>query len=606
MKKKQISSPKSKAQTGKAAPPLATANPLRSAFAAAVIALLAYLPALRNGFVNWDDDATIVNNPNLSRISAETLRNIFDIAQGSAGLGNYNPLAIFSFYLEKALTGSLNPALLHFDNALLHALTVFFVVRVLLAMGIRSGGAFVGGILFAIHPMRVESVAWATERKDVLFALFFFSALWYYIRWIKSVEAGATERRYYGIALLLALLSCLSKVQAVTLPLSMLALDYWFRRSFSLKTVILEKAPFWALALAFGLINVYTLGLQGATDNSITNFTLIDRLCIGAWSFCVYLYKLVIPFPMLPFYTYPKQLPAWMYAAPVLFAGICYLVWRLYRSERRIWVFGFLFFLVNVMFLLQVQVAGQGFLADRFTYVPYFGFFAIAAWGYDRVESNSARQGQWKTGFAALSVAYLVMTVWQTGIWKDSGTLWSHVIRFEGDKSGLPHWYRAQYLRSQQQYDAAMADYQHALALEPENAELINSRGKTYFDMAMSGKYPKAQAAAYLKQSLDDYNASLNRAGNLAPKIKGAMLINRGAALGTINQLDKALQDFNEGLQLDPNNKTGYLNRGVLYRKLRQPEQAIRDYAKYLELEPGDARIAQELEKLRRLTPDRR
>jgi len=594
MKKKQPSLKEHRAPVIKTGD-LPTGNPLTSAIAAAVIAFLVYLPSLKNGFVNWDDDATIVNNPLLAQANWQNLRGIFDLQQGSAGLGNYNPLTIFSFYLEKWVTGGLSPTLLHFDNVLLHALTVFFVVRVLFAMGIGAGGAFAGGLLFAIHPMRVESVAWATERKDVLFAVFFFAALWYYIRWIR---AGGNERRYYVAAVVLALLSCLAKVQAVALPLSMLALDYWLKRPLNVKTVLVEKAPFWAFSLLFGAINVYTLGLQGATDNSITNFTLADRLCIGAWSFCVYLYKLVIPFPMLPLYTYPKQLQAWIYASPLLFAGIAYLVWRLHRSGQRIWVFGFLFFFFNVMFLLQVQTAGQGYLADRFTYVSYFGFFAVAAFLYDRAAESA--QGKWRTGLIALGLAYVVMTFLQTGIWKNSETLWSHVIDHEGDKSGLPHWYRGQYYRTQGQYDKAMADYQHALTLEPKNAELLNSRGKTYFDMVVSGKYPKEQSSDFMKRSLDDYNTSLALADNVNPKTRAAMLINRGAAYGTINQLDKALQDFNEGIRLDPQNKMGYMNLGAVYQKMQQREQAAQAYTKYLELDPGNARVRKELEKLRK------
>lgn len=593
MKKKQHPNAAQKTQAPKTTAAATSGRSFPGALLAAVVAFLAYLPSLKNGFVNWDDDATILNNPLLARISGENLRSIFDLEQSSAGLGNYNPLTIFSFYVEKWLSGGLSPALLHFDNVLLHALTVFFVVRVLMALGIGSVGAFVGGLLFAIHPMRVESVAWATERKDVLFAVFFFASLWYYIRWVKS---EGNNRKWYWIAVVLALLSCLAKVQAVALPLSMLAVDYWLRRPFHLKTIVVEKAPFWVLSLVFGLINMYTLGLQGATDSSATGFSLADRLCIGAWTFCVYLYKLVIPFPMLPLYIYPKQLPVWVYASPLVFAGIAWLVWRLNRAGQRMWVFGFLFFFFNVMFLLQVQTAGQGYLADRFTYVAYFGFFAVAAWLYDQAASKS----KWNTGLAVLGVVYLAMTIFQTGIWKNSETLWSHVIRFEGNKSGLPNWYRGQYYRSQGQYDKAMVDYQRALELEPKNAELLNSRGKTYFDMAMSGKYPKDQVSVLMKQALDDYNASIDLAGNIKPQTKAAMLINRGAALGTVNKLDKALQDFNAGLQLDPQNKMGYMNLGALHQKLRQPEQAIENYRKYLELDPGNVRVRNELEKLQR------
>jgi len=571
------------------------------AWMAAAIASVAYLPTLSNGFVNWDDEATILNNPNLAQPNGGSFWNIFDIVQGSAGLGNYNPLSIFSFYLEKMLAGEFNPTLIHFDNILLHALVVFFVVRVLMAMGIGQVGAFIGGLLFAIHPMRVESVAWATERKDVLFAVFFFAALWYYIRRIKADDAGQNGRRFYVIAILFAFLSCLSKVQAVALPLSMLAVDYWLKRPFTLKSVLLDKAPFWILALIFGLINVYTLGLQGATDVSLTNFTLADRLCIGAWSFCVYVYKLVLPFPMLPLYVYPKQLPVWIYVSPLLFAGIAYLVWRLHRAGQRMWVFGFLFFFFNVMFLLQVQTAGQGYLADRFTYVAYFGFFAVAAWLYDRRAQDQALSSQWKIGLGILTLVYVAMTYFQITIWKNSETLWSHVIKYSAEKSGLPYWYRGQYYRSQQRYEESLNDYQRAIALEPQNAELINSRGKTYFDMAMSGRYAKEVSAEYLRQSLGEYNSSLQLADDkVRPQVRGAMLINRGAALGTINQLEQAMRDFNEGLKLDPGNKTGYLNRGILYLKLKQPAETLKDYNKYLELNPGNARITQERDKLRR------
>ncbi len=219
--------------------------------------------------------------------------------------------------------------------------------------------------------------------------MFFFAALMFYVRWIKTEDQGK-RTRYYIIMLVLALLSCFSKVQAVTLPLSMLVVDYWFRRPINFK-LIWEKTPFWLLSLAFGLINLYTLKMEGSTNDEVTNFNVIDRLCIGAYSFCVYLYKLIIPYPMSPLYPYPKPLPVGVYVSPILFLAIWAGVYWLWKKDRRIGVFAMLFFFFNVMFLLQVLGAGQGFLADRFTYVPYFGFFALAAWAYDHYGSANAR-----------------------------------------------------------------------------------------------------------------------------------------------------------------------------------------------------------------------
>ena len=586
--------PKTPAVSG---PRLEAEGWLKWALIALAITAACYLPSLSNKLVNWDDDANLIENPNLQRIDAESLRNIFDIEKGAV-IGNYNPLPIFTFALEKLATGEFNTTLIHVDNLLLHLLTVFFAMRLLLHMGIGTGGAFVGGLLFGIHPMRVESVAWATERKDVLFAVFFFAALMYYVRWIKAEgEENNKRTRYYVIMILLAILSCFSKVQAVTLPLSMLALDYWFRRPLRFN-LILEKTPFWLVSLAFGIINLITLKAEGSTDDEITHFNFLDRLCIGAYSFCVYLYKLFIPYPMSPLYPYPRPLPIWVYLSPILFFAVWFGIYRLWKLDRRMWVFGVLFFFFNVMFLLQVLGAGQGFLADRFTYVPYFGFFALAAWLYDQYGNDPKWGGNLKVAAGLIFPVFAIWTVFQVRIWKDGGTLWTHVMKYEQDKNSLPYWNRGQFLRSKGNYDLALQDYSKAISIEPKNPELHNSRGKTYFDMAMGGKYPQ-KTVEYTQKAIEDFNEGLSKP-NLKPKTKSEMLINRGAALASQGKYDVALKDLNEGVAVEPTNKNGYLNRSLVYFNLQQYEKAIDDYTEYLKYDPYSANIWYERGMLRR------
>ncbi len=570
---------------------------LKWALLAMAITAACYLPSLSNDLVNWDDDPNITENPNLERIDRESLFNIFDLDKGNV-IGNYNPLPIFTFYLEKWAVGEINPTLIHFNNLLLHVLTVFFVFRVLLHMGIGIGGAFVGGLLFGIHPMRVESVAWATERKDVLFAVFFFAALMYYVRWIKTEDTARRTALYLGMVLL-AILSGFSKVQAVTLPLSMLALDYWFRRPINL-SLIWEKTPFWIISLLFGLANLYTLRQAGSIQDDVTHFNFLDRLCIGTYSFSVYLYKLFIPYPMSPLYPYPKPLPIWVYLSPLLFAAVWYGVYRAWKADRRIWVFGMLFFFFNVMFLLQVLGAGQGFLADRFTYVPYFGFFAIAAWLYHTYAWPSVL---WRPRVnAALGVLFAIYAVWtvrQIGIWKNGGTLWSHVMKYENRRSSLPYWNRGQYLRNKEgKYEAALEDYTTAIAIEPDNPELTNSRGKTYFDMATSGKY-KGRERELTEKALADFTNALSKP-KIKPKTKAEVLINRGAALSSMGRLEEALADLDAGIALAPDNKNGYLNRSLTHFHLQRYDKAIEDYTKYLELDPYAVNIWYERGMLRR------
>lgn len=569
-------------------------NWLTLGLVALAITAACYLPTLRHDFVNWDDPKNITENENLLLVGkgqswGTTISNIFDIDKGNV-IGNYNPLPILTFAIEKALNGGeFSPALTHFGNLLFHLLTVFFVMKLLWGMGIGRWGVFAGGLLFGIHPMRVESVAWATERKDVLFALFFFAALVYYVKWLKQEEKGENRTVTYIAMIALALLSGFSKVQAVTLPLSMLALDFWFRRPLGFK-LILEKAPFWLISLVFGLINVHTLKVQGSTDDTITNFNFLDRLCIGAYSFCTYLYKLVLPWPMSPLYAYPKNLPWTVYAAPIGFLAACVGVWWAWKKGLRTWVFGAAFFFFNVMFLLQIFAAGQGFLADRFTYVAYFGFFAIAAY---YVDVFSKREGSQGAVYGILGVVALVFGAWtvkQVGIWKDGYTLWSHVMTLdEGkkEKSSLPYWNRGQHLRNDLgDYEGALKDYTRAVEMEPGNPELLNSRGKTYFDMASSGKY-KNQERTLIEKALKDYSEALSKP-KITVKAKSEALSNRGAALGMAGRFEESIRDITESVALDSTNKNAYANRSIAYLNTRQYEKALGDYQKYLQYEPNN------------------
>jgi len=553
-----------------------------------------YLPTLRHDFVNWDDPKNITENENLLLVGkgqpwGTTISNIFDLEKGNV-IGNYNPLPILTFAIEKSLNGGeFSPKFTHFNNLLLHLLTIFFVMKLLWGMGIGRWGVFAGGLLFGIHPMRVESVAWATERKDVLFALFFFAALVYYVKWLKQEERAENRMGTYAIMILLALLSGFSKVQAVTLPLSMLALDFWFRRPMNLK-LIWEKTPFWLISLLIGLINIHTLTVQGSTDDSITNYNFLDRLCIGAYSFCTYVYKVVLPWPMSPLYPYPKTLPWMVYAAPLGFLVACAAVWWAWKKGLRVWVFGMAFFFFNVMFLLQIFAAGQGFLADRFTYVAYFGFFAIAAYYVDVYSKDESTRVKVQVALGVIAVLFGLWTVRQIGIWKDGYTLWTHVMsQDEGEKerSSLPYWNRGQFLRNERKdYEGALKDYTRAVEMEPNNPELLNSRGKTYFDMASSGKY-KNQEKVLIEKALKDYTEALSKP-KITPKSKSEALSNRGAAYGMAGMHQESIRDITESVELDPTNKNAYANRSIAYLNTGQYEKALGDYQAYLKFEPNN------------------
>jgi len=224
-----------------------------------------------------------------------------------------------------------------------------------------------------------------------------------------------------------------------------------------------------------------------------------------------------------------------------------------------------------VMFVLQVVGAGQGFLADRFTYIPYVGLIFLVVYILDELLKKQTSSGKYALyGLGGLMAVYMVMTFQQTKIWHDSDKLWTHVLQYY-DKTSLPFRNRANYRRDQGRTEEALADYNSAIALKPDGA-LYNSRAKLYFNLK---KFPEA---------MDDYNKAISM-----DSTEGEYYINRGAVWALTNQLDKALADFNSGLRLDPKHANGYKNRSLIYQTTGQWNLAIADIDTYLVMHPEDA-----------------
>jgi tetratricopeptide (TPR) repeat protein len=539
-----------------------------------VITFICFIPSLSADFVNWDDDYNILNNENLKAFRFQDIKGIFT----SHVIGNYNPLPILMFAIEKAIFG-LNPFVFHVNNVLLHLACTFLVFLIFRRLKLDFLPAIVGALLFGIHPMRVESVAWITERKDVLFGVFSLIAT---LQYIKYLYTSQKVKKHFYIALVFSVLAMLSKIQAVALPLSFLTIDYLLNRKLNFKLVI-EKIPFFALSLVIGLIGIYFLGEQGSLEDK-THYNILQRLIIGAHSYGVYVLKFIFPYKMVPLYPYPSSLPGYFYISPVYAAAVLGGLYWAFRKDYKPIVFGVLFFTFNVMFVLQIVGAGQGFLADRFTYLPYIGFFFIVAYYWNQIiQQKSKFQTIAKVGMAAYLLLFAVMTYIQTGIWKNSATLWTHTIKYY-DNTPLPFRNRGNYYRDEGQRDLAMADYNSALALKQEDDGIYNSRAKLYFGQE---KYQLA---------LTDYDKAISLDGS-----KGEYWINRGATKAALGNYQAALSDVTKGIELAPDMSSGYLNRSLLHSTLGQNNKAIQDIEKYLTIEPNHAELWYELGRLKRI-----
>jgi len=537
-----------------------------------VLTLIAFLPVFSSDFVNWDDDYNLANNTNTALLSWDNIVNIFS----QPVIGNYNPLPILTFAIERKYFG-LDPTIYHVNNVILHLICVFFAYRIFRLLNLTALASGIGALLFGIHPMRVESVAWVTERKDVLFGAFFLAALWYYILYVRT---GYTKKYFY-YALGLFAFSLLAKIQAVSLPLAMLLVDYFYKRPLKLNLVI-EKWMFFLLSLIIGLVGVYFLKDQGSMDDS-TSYSLVQRLFVGGYSFGIYLVKFIFPYIMSPLYPYPAVIPWEVYLGPIPVIIVAGLIYAGYKKEWRAFTFGLAFFVVNVMFVLQIVGAGQGFLADRFTYIPYLGLMFLVIYGLDELMSRKTDSGKYALyGMGALLAVYMFMTFQQTKIWHDSDKLWSHVLKYY-DKTSLPFRNRANYRRDQGRTEEALTDYNSAISLKPDGA-LYNSRAKLYFNLK---KFPEA---------MDNYNKAIALDSTV-----GEYFINRGAVWALTRQLDKALIDFNTGIRLDPKGANGFKNRSLVYQTAGQWQLAIADLDSYLSMHPEDADLWYERGRLKNI-----
>jgi len=275
---------------------------------------------------------------------------------------------------------------------------------------------------------------------------------------------------------------------------------------------------------------------------------------------------------MSPLYPYPENLSASFYVATAISILLVSAVFYAFKKDYRVLVFSFAFFTFNVFFVLQILGAGQGFLADRFTYIPYLGLFIGVAYTCQQLMSNNKSVGKLLPfGIGAYLLLFGYLTWQQNKIWKNGETLWTKAIKY--DKNAVtPLANRADYYQDTKQYNKAISDYQQAITIAPDNNQLYSSMGKTYFDMGQ------------VEKAIEKYNIGIS-----LPEPFGEMLINRGAAFAAQGKFELALVDINKGLGLDTENANGYLNRGLIFFSQNKYTKAIPDLEKFLMNNQGTA-----------------
>ncbi len=512
---------------------------------------LTFLPSLNNQFVNWDDTEVILNNPLLRQLSIEHFRNFFT----QFTVGNYHPLTNLSFAIE--CQGNLpNSFLIHLDNVILHLLNTALVFWFVILLTGSLSLSWMTALMFGIHPLHVESVAWATERKDVLYTFFYLGALICY------------QKRLLKTALALFILSLFSKVQAVSLPAALFAIDFYNQRKDS-KTILIEKIPFITLSLLFVGIALYGGKVAGAYHVSEI-FNWVDRLWLASTAFVVYVTKLILPFQLSCLYPYPDKTSSFFVLNGIIslafILGASFLIWKLARQNHLI-IFGVLFFVINIFLGLQLFPVGEAYMSDRFSYVASIGIFLLIAMVIDNVMHERyptvvrLKQILW-LGFIGYLLILGIISFTRSEVWHDGGRLWSDVINQYPDYYES-YLYRGDYYRGIGNSDKALRDYANAITLKPDSSKAYVNRGNLY------------QTLGHFDLALADYNKALQ----IRPQ-GYEVLMNRANTLSQMGNFDAALSDYYKVLSINPDDAQAYYNRGVMFTHKKDLKHALEDFNK--------------------------
>ena len=340
-----------------------------------IFTALVYSHALQNGITFDDDDVYILKNPYIRNFSFAGIGDIFT----SFYAYNYHPLTSLVMLFIYKISGA-SPLPYHLLNVALHITNTWLVFKLISLLCGNRITAFIVAALFALHPMHVESVAWVTELKDVLYTVFYLAAAIMYMRWQQAKTKGL-----YITSLLLFLAALLSKSAAVTLPVLLIAIDLYKGRKFTV-SLFVEKLPFFALSLAFGILAIMSQKAGGAINDLSVFYNPVDRLFLFTSGLAAYFVNLVAPVQLSALHFFPPLpngiLPWYHYLSLPFIAIIIWLVAKPNRFINSIvprpdWLFGMAFFLIAISVMLQIVTVGSSFYAERYSYVSYIGFFFI-------------------------------------------------------------------------------------------------------------------------------------------------------------------------------------------------------------------------------------
>jgi tetratricopeptide (TPR) repeat protein len=564
-----------------------------------VVTLALYNPVSRNGFVNFDDDRYVTDNPQVREgLRSSTISWAFT----TLDLANWHPLTWLSHALDCQLF-QLNPVGHHYTSLLLHASNALLLFLILQWFTGYTARSLMVAALFAVHPLNVESVAWVAERKNVLCMLFSLLAVAAYGWYVRQ----PTVARYLAVALLFAM-GLMSKPMVITLPLVLLLLDYWplgrmrfFANvesrdeagpRFAASTqpvgrLCLEKVPLLLLSAGSAIITMLAQRAGGAVLTSAQRAPLL-RLENVIVCYVLYIKKAFWPSHLAALYPYPHALPRWQVAASALFLVAVTCAVLKYREHRYLLVGWFWYLGTMVPMIGMIQVGNQA-MADRYAYLPLIGLFAMIVWGAaDCASAHQLSTNYLATAALAILLALSAVTRIQLSYWHDDLTLWSHALAVTQNNYVAENNF-ATALIKQGRDDEAIAHFRAASALEPGDAA----------SQLNLGIY--AQQHGDLQQAAARYANVLRLATDT--QLRSSAYANLGTVYFALRDYPQAQQNFDSAMKLKRVFPVALLDMGLIAQKTAQKtsqgtdtdetgqddwNRAARYFAQFVALEPSD------------------
>lgn len=532
------------------------------------VTLLIYFQVSGFEFVTYDDESYITKNP---YIKAGFTRESIVWAFTSGYAANWHPLTWLSHMLDIELYG-LNPMGHHWTNLQIHIVNSILLFLFLQWISGAIWRSALVAALFAVHPLHVESVAWVAERKDVLCAFFWILSMWAYVGYVRL-----PNKTRYLLLLILFTLGLMSKPMIVTLPFTLLLLDFWPLYRFqsiikerkinffqALLALVKEKIPLFLLSTVSSFITFWVQHHAGVVA-SMTSLPLESRAANAIVSYTSYIWKMIWPLNLAVLYPLQQWHPGKVIMTGLLLSILTILaVWA-----RRRWPYffvGWLWYLGTMVPVIGLVQVGVQRMADRYTYIPFIGLFIVVAWGMADISSKWSRRKNIQSLFAGVVLIFFVIVAWlQAGTWKNGITLFSHTVKITHNNS-IAYCGLGQALDRHGKYDEAVRYYLKALQINPNYANAHYELGVTLEEQGHS------------TEALKQYSEALRIKPNYAKVHNniGVILSNQGKSKEAINHYQKAIQ-------IRPNYAIAYYNLGIISTKHGRVMEAIPNYQKALQ-----------------------